>query len=59
MKTVQADKHTDKTKTTGVVRMGREVSSNKASGCDSEHDSKCAENKQKQEIREDKASSLV
>ena len=59
MKTVQADKHTDKTKTTGVVRMGREVSSKKTTCCDSESDSKCSENKEKQEIREDKASSLV
>jgi len=59
MKTVQADKHSDKTTKTGEVRMGREVSSKKASGCDSENDSKCADKKEKQEIREDKASSLV
>ena len=59
MKTIQADKPSDKTKNPGAVRMGRAVSSKKTSGCDSENDSKCSDNKEKQEIREDKASYLV
>jgi hypothetical protein len=59
MKTLQADKPTAKTKPTGVVRMGRDVSSKKTSGCDSATDSKCAEKKEKAELQEDRASSLV
>jgi hypothetical protein len=51
------DKCSDKTKKTGEVRMGREVSGKNASGCDSEKDTKCSD--KKEEIREDRASSLV
>jgi hypothetical protein len=57
MKTLQEDKCSDKTKKTGEVRMGREVSSKKASGCDSEKDTQCSD--KKEELREDRASSLV
>jgi hypothetical protein len=58
MKTLPDDKCSDKTKKTGVVRMGHEVSSKGAAGCESETDSKCAD-KKKEEKREDRASSLV
>ena len=57
MKTLQEDMRSDKTKKTGEVRMGREVSSKKASGCDTEKDSKCSDKNEK--LREDRASSLV
>jgi hypothetical protein len=57
MNKLQDDKCSDKTKKTGEVRMGREVSSKKASGCDSEKDTKCSD--KKEELREDRASSLV
>lgn len=58
MKTLYKDKSSDKPKKTGEVRMGREVSSNKASDCGSEKDTKCSD-KKKEEAREDRASSLV
>lgn len=63
MKTVQ-----DNTKTTGksgsapVIRMGREVPSQKAASCDSGNDTKCVEKKEKARAdreSENKASSLV
>jgi len=57
MKTLQNDKCSDTTKKTGEVRMGREVSSKKASGCDSGKDAKCSD--KKEELREDRASTLV
>jgi hypothetical protein len=57
MKTLQDDKCSDKTKKTGEVRMGREVSSKKSSSCDSGHDTKCSD--KKEELREDRASALV
>jgi len=57
MNKLQDDKCSDKTKKTGEVRMGREVSSKKASGCDSEKNTKCSD--KKEELREDRASSLV
>ena len=58
MKTLQDEKSSDKTVKTGVVRMGREVSSKGTSSCDSKTDTKCSD-KKKEENREDKASSLV
>ena len=58
MKTLQDEKHSDKAKKTGAVRMGREVSSKGTSGCDSETDSKCSD-KKKEENREGQASSSV
>jgi hypothetical protein len=57
MKTLQDDKCSDKTKKTGEVRMGRAVSSKKASDCGSGRDAKCSA--KKEELREDRASSLV
>jgi hypothetical protein len=57
MTTLPDDKCSDKTKKTGVVRMGREVSSKKASCCDSEKDAECADKKEK--TRMNQASSLV
>jgi hypothetical protein len=58
MKTLQDDKCSDKTKKTTEVRMGREVPFiKKASGCDSEKDTKCSN--KKEELRENRASSLV
>jgi len=57
MKTLQDDKCSDKTKKTGKVRMGREVSSKKACCCDSEKDDECADKKER--TRMDHASSLV
>ena len=58
MKTLQDDNCSDKTKKTAEVRMGREVPIiKKASGCDSEKDTKCSD--KKEELREDRASSLV
>jgi hypothetical protein len=53
----QDDKCSDKTKKTGEVRMGREVSSKNVSSCDSGKDAKCSD--KKEELREDRASSLV
>ncbi len=41
------------------VRMGREVPNKKTSSCDSEKDAKCSDKKVKEEIRENRASSLV
>jgi hypothetical protein len=58
MKTLQEDKSPDKTKKTGEVRMGREVSSKRASDCDSGKNTECSD-KKKEEAREDRASSLV
>ena len=47
MKTLQDDKCSDKTQKTGEVRMGREVPIiKKASGCDSEKDTKCSDKKE-------------
>jgi hypothetical protein len=57
MKTLQDDKCPDKTRKPGKVRMGREVSTKKASGCDSEKNAECADTKVK--TREDVAGSLV
>jgi hypothetical protein len=57
MNKLHDDKCSDKTKKTGEVRMGREVSSKNASGCDSEKDTQCPD--KKEELREDRASSLV
>jgi hypothetical protein len=57
MDKLQDDKCSDKTKKTGEVRMGREVSSKNASGCDSEKDPKRPD--KKEELREDRASALV
>ena len=60
MKTLQNDKCSDKTKKTTEVRMGREVPNiKKASCCDSEKDTKCSDKKEKEEIRENRSSSLV
>ena len=55
MKTTQADKIDDKTKKTGEVRMGRVVTSKKAS----DGNSKTSAKNEKEELREDRASSLV
>jgi len=57
MKTSQNDKCSDKSKKTGEVRMGHEVSSEKTSCCGSEKDDKCSDKKEK--TREDMASSKV
>jgi hypothetical protein len=57
MITAQDNKGSDKTEQTGVVRMGREVPSKKASDCGSGTDSKCSDAKEKN--RKDQASSLV
>jgi hypothetical protein len=58
MKISQDDKCSDKTRDTGtVVRMGREVPNTKASGCGSEKDAKCSDEKEKK--RENQASALV
>jgi hypothetical protein len=57
MNKLQDDKCSDKTKKTGEVRKGREVSSKNASSCDSEKNTKCSD--KKEELREDRASSLV
>jgi hypothetical protein len=57
MKTLQSDKCSDKTKEIGEVRMGREVSRKKASGCDSGKDAKCSDKKEK--THENLASSSV
>ena len=57
MNKLQDDKRSDKTKKTGELRMGRETSSKNASSFDSGKDTKCSD--QKEEIREDRASSLV
>lgn len=57
MTTLEHDKCSDKTPKTGAVRMGREVSSKKASCCHSEKDAQCAD--QKEKTRKDQASSLV
>jgi hypothetical protein len=57
MTTLQNDKCPDKATKTGTVRMGREVSSKKASCCDSEKDTECADKKEK--TRKNEASSLV
>jgi hypothetical protein len=57
MTTTQDDKCSNKTKKTGEVRMGREVSSKQASCCDSEKDAECSDKKEK--TRENQASSLV
>jgi hypothetical protein len=57
MKTLQDNKSSDKSKKTGAVRMGRDVSSIKASSCDSGKNAQCAD--KKEEIRENRASALV
>jgi len=62
MKTLQADKPAPKTKQTGEVRMGSEVSSKKAAGgnaASAASAAKSAEKKEKAELQEDRASSLV
>ena len=54
------DKCSDKNTKTTEVRMGREVPIiKKASSCDSEKDAKCSDKKEKEEIRENRSSSLV
>jgi len=57
MTTSQDDKCSNTTRKTGEVRMGREVSSKKASCCDSEKDAECSDKKER--ARENQASSLV
>jgi hypothetical protein len=57
MNKLQDDKYQGKTRKTGEVRMGREVSSKNASSCDSGKGAKCSD--KKDEIREDRASSLI
>jgi hypothetical protein len=56
-KTVGFDGAGQPQKADANVRMGREVSSKNASGCDSEKDPKRPD--KKEELREDRASSLV
>jgi hypothetical protein len=57
MTILQDDKCPDKTRKTGTVRMGRDVSVKKTSCCGSEKDTACADKKEKTRMNE--ASSLV
>jgi hypothetical protein len=58
MNKMPEDKSSNKTAKTTEIRMGREVPIvKKATSCDSDKDAKCSD--KKEELREDRASSLV
>jgi hypothetical protein len=58
MNTIQENKFPDKSGKTGTVRMGREVLPKQTSG-DPDQDIIIAQNKEKERIRQNEASSLV
>jgi hypothetical protein len=58
MNTIKDDKSSSQIQKTGIVRMGREVLPKPTSG-DPDKDIQCAQDKEKERIRMNEASSLV